>query len=208
MNKLIFGFKKLSDANFGIKAEAIATSVSEHADFFPTPIPTLAVVTDAIGVYLEALVNAKSLDRTAVSIKNQRRADLDDLLGQLGRYIMQVDNGDITILIASGFELAKTPEPTPPLEKPENFMVQEGINSGTFRMQVQRQKNVRSYQFQVTTSDPTASESEAVWVTYFSSTSKTIVSGLVSGKRYWCRVGIIGSYSQQLYSDVITKIAQ
>src|SRR5881398_2326910 len=159
MQKLTFSFKRLSDADFGTKAEAIAAAIAQHVDVFPTPVPSLSVITDAIGVYLEALVNAKSLDKTAVSIKNQRRADLDDLHGQLGRYVMQVANGDITILIASGFELAKTPEPTPPLEKPENFMVQEGINSGTFRMQVQRQKNVRSYQFQVTTSDPTASDS-------------------------------------------------
>src|SRR5947208_12413811 len=105
MQKLTFSFKRLSDADFGTKAEAIAAAIAQHVDVFPTPVPSLSVITDAIGVYLEALVNAKSLDRTAVAIKNQRRAEANDLLVLLAMYVMQVAGGDRTILVTSGFEL-------------------------------------------------------------------------------------------------------
>ena len=74
-------------------------------------------------------------------------------------------------------------------------------------MKVKRQKSAKSYQFQVCATDPSAFES-AVWVSQVTSKSKVTFPDLESGKRYWCRVGITGPFEQQVYSDVITKIAQ
>jgi hypothetical protein len=208
MEKLTLSFTRLPDADFGMKAEAIVAAVAQQTIFFPTPIPALALITDAIGVYLESLIAAKSLDKTAVAIKNQRRAELTTLLIQLAMYVMQVANGDRTILVSSGFELAKTKEPAPPLVKPENFQVIEGINTGELLMKVKRQRYAKSYQFQVTTTDPSISESAPVWISQLSSSSKIYFRGLEGGKRYWCRVGLTGSYNQQVFSNVITKVVQ
>src|SRR5436853_3218941 len=141
MNKLKFSFMRLPDADFGTKAESIVSDVASNTAYFPTPVPALSVITDVTGSYNDALVAAKSLGKTAVALKNMYRAEASSLLSQLGNYVMLTAAGDITMLIASGFDLAKTKEPSPPLVKPENFQVLEGINAGELLMKVKRQKS-------------------------------------------------------------------
>jgi hypothetical protein len=207
MEKLRLNFNRFSDADLGTKAEAIVTAVTNNAGYFPTPVPALATLTDVIGSYMASLVEAKAGGRTAVALKNMWRGQVTALFVQLGNYIMLTAAGDKTILIASGFDLAKSPEPSPPLEKPASFQVVEGINIGEFFMKVKRQKSAKSYQFQVSATDPSVSE-DAAWISQVTSKCKVTFPGLESGKRYWCRAGITGPFEQQVYSDVITKIAQ
>jgi hypothetical protein len=207
MEKLKLSFNRYTNADLGAKAETIVTAVTNNAGYFPTPAPTLATITDIIGSYMASLIEARAGGRTAVALKNMWRGQVRGVLGQLGNYVMLTAAGDKTILIASGFDLAKPKEPTPPLDKPGSFRVVEGINTGELFMSVKTQKGAKSYQFQVCATDPTAPEA-AVWVSQVTSKSKTTFPGLESGKRYWCRVGIAGPFEQQVYSDVITKIAQ
>jgi hypothetical protein len=53
------------------------------------------------------LSNAAGRDKTLVSIKNDKRAELRTLLAELADYVTSVCNGDRTMLLSSGFDLAR-----------------------------------------------------------------------------------------------------
>ena len=61
-----------------------------------------------------------------------------------------------------------------------------------------------SYLFQYTT-DPQMAEGS--WKPIYETRVKCLFTGLVSGTRYYFRVGAIGPRKQLLFSDVVNKVA-
>ena len=78
---------------------------------FSDSIPSITQLQTAITRYSNALVNAAEQGKNNVAEKNKYRQQLELLLYQLGMYVMFVANGDVIILISSGYTLAKDPEP-------------------------------------------------------------------------------------------------
>jgi hypothetical protein len=186
-------------------ATKIGTDMSDNANYL-TPVPTLAELATATTTYNLAYIASKSGDTSAIEEKNQQRADLIALLKKLGKYVIFTAEGDRPKLATSGFPLSKIKEPTPPLGKPELPKVTNGINPGSLNYATKRMKPATAYQFEYTTTDP--SLGEAVWLSQSCGRCKFTVTGLESGKRYWCRVGVSGPRNQQVYSDVVTIIVQ
>ena len=170
---------------------------------FPSPIPPLADVQDALSTYSAALVTAESLGRDNVSAKNQARAILELLLGQLGRYVMFVANGDENALVSSGFPLAKDPQPRT-LVNPGNVTLENGISTGELISSVAK-GNASGFVHQIADILPTEA---TVWTSHPSSSRKYVFKNLTPGKQYWVRVIAIGFRGQQAISNVSTLFAQ
>jgi hypothetical protein len=202
-NRLTTGFISLTDANFETKAESIFNSMNGNPNF-PSPVPAMGTVEDAVQAYSTALTAAQSRDKNDVAVKNQKRGELTVLLIQLASSVMAVANGDKTMLISSGFDLAKEGETTP-LQKPENIQVVEGINPGELIVSVRAVKGARSYVHQYT-QDPVTAESQ--WVQSYTTTSKYTFKNLDASKKYWCRVAAVGAFDQLVISDSISRIVQ
>src|SRR5437773_2222344 len=99
--KIITEFERLSDPNLATKGSDITTSMANNVANFPNPEPPLAAVLTALNEYSDALIAAKTRERTAVAVKNQKRAVLIALLKQLANYVTFTANGDTPVLSSS-----------------------------------------------------------------------------------------------------------
>jgi len=204
VGKISTAFVKLSDAVFSSKSSDIYTSMLNNV-YYVTPVPDLATVSAALQAYTNALIAAQTRERTAVQLKNQARVALTDNLKLLGVYVTLTANGDTAKLASSGYDMAKSRSPKPPITKPENLVVVAGVNSGELDISVNTVANAMSYAYQYTTSSVTG---DSIWITDISTSRKYTISGLVSGTKYTCRVGAVGSKNQIVYSDTVTRIVQ
>ena len=202
-SKISISFTKYSDADFLTKAEHIYQSMTANV-VFATPIPPLTDLSAAIEAYSNALTNAKGLGKIPVAIKNQTREVLEQLLFQLGMYVMYVANGDETMLITSGYTLLKTPEPNY-ITSLGNVTLANGVTSGQLVSAIKRQKSIKSYLYQVATEPPTEN---TAWESNASSRSRYVFTNLQPGKQYWVRVAAVASNEQVAYSTVATQFAQ
>jgi hypothetical protein len=197
--KIIIDFSRVSDADLDQKAEAIIASLTGNANF-TSPTPTLAVVTAATDAYKKALSKALIGTENDTRAKNQKRDALVALLQQLGYYVQMNGKNDPVVLGSSGFDLQKTRSRAGVLEKPENLRVTP--QTGGVKLAVNPVSGARSYLFEFA---PTPVADDTLWHSHASSSSRTSVMGLVSGKQYVFRVCAIGSDPTRTYSDHIVS---
>ncbi len=200
-SKIQLSFRSFTDSNFLTKAGNIGTSMTNNP-FFTDPVPTIAEVLAALGIYGQKLDSAKSGGRNAVAEKNQSRGILEQLLFQLGLYVMFIANGDEAILVSSGFTLTKMPQPRK-LENPGNVTLTYGITAGTLVSSVPK-GNATGFIHEITDALPTE---ETNWTSYPSSTSSFTFTNLTPGKQYWVRVAAVGNRKQIAYSNIATQFA-
>ena len=202
--KVIVGFKSLRDDDVDTKASSIIKSMTGNVNY-TTPAPTLAVVQTALTAYETALTAAANGNPEKTAIKDQKRKDLELLLKQLGTYVQLNCKNDLGILLSSGFDAAKTNAPVGILPKPENFKVENGPNSGTARLSMDKINGARSYCFEYATAP--VSDGSA-WVVKVGTSRSHTIDGLTSGLRYAFRVAGVGADPTVVYSDVLTKFVQ
>ncbi len=200
--KLILSFQRHSDANLKIKAESILQMVTGNT-YFPAPVPPLAQLEAALDAYKLALLEAQGGDRVKIATKRACRIALEDVLGQLARYIMYVANGSPEMLVSSGYELVKHREPSV-LHEPGVVNVKHGISSGRLVANLKRVQGAYGYLYQITP-DPLLPESK--WQSMPLKRSTCIFENLKPGQKYWIRVAAIGTGTQIAYSSVTSQIA-
>jgi hypothetical protein len=194
-------FTKLSDSNFLTKANFINVSMSGNS-FFPSPIPTLAQVQEAIDLYDAKLLAATGLGKVNVAEKNQAREVLEQLLYKLGLWVLFMADGVEAVLASSGYTLVKEPQPRT-LDKPGDVTLTYDITSGTLISSIPK-GNASSFIHEITDAPPTEN---TVWKSYPASTSSFTFTGLIPGRQYWVRVAVVGSRQQIAYSNIATQFA-
>ena len=201
--KINLSFASYSDADLLTKATHIASSIAANPGVFATPVPPLTDLQDAIGTYATDLTAAANLGRVNVSVKNQSRQALIEVLVQMGRYVIYVANGDENTLVLSGYTLTKEPQPRH-LENPGTVTLSNGNTSGVLVSFVKR-GNANSYLHEIVDALPTDS---TVWTKYPSVNSQFTFTDLTPGKQYWVRVAAVGYRNQVAYSTVATQFVQ
>lgn len=201
MTKTVINFLRYADGMLESKTHSIISSMTGNANF-PTPVPSMAEVEAAADNFSSALVKAQTGNRVDVADKNAKRETLIDVLRRLGTYVNLIANGDRTVLLSSGFDISKEPQPVV-ISKPENLKVENGISSGELLVTVKAVKGAYAYLHEYTTDATMAPNS---WVTTNSTTSKLLLNNLQAGTVYYCRVGAVGSNNQLLYSDVVSRM--
>lgn len=201
MERVLMNFNRYSDGDFESKTHTIIANMTGNA-YFPTPVPTVADVTTAANDYSNALIEAKTGNRSAIAEKNSKRDELTGLLRIWANMVNYSANGDVVKLLTSGFDLSK--ESTPVIiTKPENLSIENGISSGELKVSVNAVKGAVSYLHEYTTDETLAPGS---WVSTASSSCKILFSNLVPGSKYYCRVGVVGRKGQMVYSDAVSRI--
>jgi hypothetical protein len=202
--KVISGFSKLRDDDLDTKAQFIIDKMTNNPNY-PAPIPDIAALTNAKNEYVVALTDKETGGKEKTAIKNQKRTNLETILGQLALYVQQNCQNDLAILLSSGFDAAKPKEKIGLLEKPQNLKAEDGPNAGTIKLSVKSVKGADSYLFECTEA-PVSNDS--VWTAKPSSKANYIFEGLTSGKQYAFRVAGVGSDPTLVYSDVVLRYAQ
>ncbi|RIZ65648.1 MAG: hypothetical protein D0531_08615 [Methylococcales bacterium] len=112
-------------------------------------------------------------------------------LKRLVPYLELVADGDLTILMSSGYDMRKDLGPqnfnNETLPSPENFRVTQGIKSGCLDIHVAKLAGAGSYEVQLAETDPNI---ESNWRHVLSSINGTHISleGLTVGLIYWVRI--------------------
>lgn len=195
--KVIIDFSRNTDSDLDQDAQAIVTAMTGNANF-TTPVPALSVVSDAITAYQEAQAAAATGNHTSVELKDQARANLEEVLRALGGYVELQSGGDPAIMMSSGFKISKTPSPVGPLPKPEGFKVTPA-GKGEMKLVLDKIDGANSYQFEY--KQTTATE----WSINVSSKTRLLLTELESGKEYIFRVVPIRTSDVREYSDEISS---
>lgn len=169
---------------------------------FPNPTPTLDSIEKALNEYIVALSNAGGRDRKMVSIKDDKKNVLRQLLMDLAQYVMQTARGDKTMLLSSGFDI--TPEKNNSQRLPPRLLVELGL-PGQASTRVKRMARARAYIHQVT-ADPLTPDS--VWKSETSIKPEHTFTGLESGARLWFRVIVVSKDGKQIHWEPVLRIIQ
>lgn len=152
---------------------------------------------------------AKSKDGSKLDTihKNGSKAILVSTLDELALDLCVEANGDRTKLASTGFMLTKEHEKSKPLEKPTNFKVDYGNNTGELIFSVGACKEARFYVFyyipvSVAQTDPTA------WRSVASTTRKLTINGFIHGQEYDCRCSYQGSDQKHAFSNTLRILAR
>jgi hypothetical protein len=155
-------------------AEQVVTSVTNNPSF-PTPSPTLAVISQAIADLQAAQAAAQLRAKGAVQARNDKKTALVKLLQLFKSYVQNIADGDpdtsVTVIHAAGLAVKKAPN-----RKPHTFAAIEGAISGSVKLVTVSAGSRASYLWQYST------DGGKTWIDApGTSQAKTTIVGLTAG---------------------------
>jgi hypothetical protein len=209
MASLSPGLSRLNVKQLISLAKVVAGKLAPASPATP-PLPNMAAKVTALTTAsdaAEAADDAYEAARAAlVNLKAVRDQKADDLRAAHKVCVSAVEseaNGQETLLSASGYALAAPAVPAAPVGPIANLSVTASDMDGALDASWDPDTSARTYDVQVTTTDPVAGP----WTTVQQPTASfATVSGLTSGNRAWVRVRGVGSKGPGPWSDPATKI--
>jgi hypothetical protein len=183
--------------------QTILTSMTGNASF-PAPDPALADVTTALNNFITALANAADGGVTLTATKNDMRAALVALLRDLANYVQVACNGDLTVLLSSGFPIQKPQRnPVGVLPAPVNLTLNLGSLSGELDAIVPPVFGASVYNWRLTaTANP-----GVVLQSAQTTGGRTTFNGLTPGVVYVAQVNAVGAAGPSDWSNPVSKMA-
>ena len=187
-----------SDAYVIVVVQAVMAGILANSAIFTSPLPTLVALQAALDAFIAALQDAALGGPAQTAIKNARRADLCALMRLLANYIGAVANGDMSILLMSGFPHQKpTSTPVGPMRKPVAPHIVQGRLSGTLEAATAPIYGASSYNWRVSL--------QATPLVYVKTAQTTAAhmkaSGLTPGETYLVAVNAVGAAGPGDYSN-------
>ncbi|HEY5042026.1 MAG TPA: fibronectin type III domain-containing protein [Verrucomicrobiae bacterium] len=171
---------------------------------YPAPIPALATIKPALDEFSTAYANAAGGGVTLTSIKNDKRAALAALLRQLASYVQVACNGDLTVLLSSGFPIQKPQRnPVGVLPAPAYLTVAFGARTGELDAGVVPVPGAAIYNWQLAA----ASAPTAVLQTAQTTAASNSFAGLTPGVTYVVQVNAVGSAGPSDWSEPVSQMA-
>ena len=192
-----------SDALLVTDTGSILTGMTGNANY-PTPSPTLALVTTALDDFTTALADAADGGMTLTAIKNDKRAALVVLLRELASYVQVACKGDLTILLSSNFPIQKPQRnPIGVLPAPANITVSLGALSGELDAAMPPVFGAAIYNWRVTT----AAQPGTVLQTAQTTSASNTFTGLTPGVTYNIEANAVGAAGPSDWSDPVSQMA-
>ena len=206
MPKVKLNLRGLSIPEKLARGRQIVTALTGNANF-PSPQPTLAMVTTAINdldTASAASQRARQEARARTSEQNQKEDAFDQILTQLAAHVESVSGDDETKIMSAGMDVRAPASPSSELATPEGLAATASDHEGEIDLQWNSVDGARTYMIQ-RSADPPTSES---WKHETASTRSSVtIQGLTSGTKYWFRVASVGAQGQSGWSDPATRIA-
>ena len=115
--RIVLAFARYTIVNLIAFGRQVVTALTDNTNF-TTPAPALTVVATAVDTLETKNEAAMHGDRLAISQRKDAKIALINILRQLAAYVDNQGKQDRTILMSSGFELARVPAPIGPLQPP------------------------------------------------------------------------------------------
>lgn len=171
-------------------------------DFFSEPDVELTVLNTLVTKLETANSNALSGSHEAIAQRNRAVLEVDEAFRKAALYVDRIADGDTAIILSSGFQATKRPEPA---QRPQ-FLVEASANSGEVTLNRRAQAKARAYiwQYSVGVVPPNGTGS---WVYAGASTKgKFTIGDLESGTKCWFRVAAVTTDGVAPWSDPIMKV--
>jgi hypothetical protein len=202
--KITNGFTEMTDIDFLGKVRFVLQQMTINAVNFPSPDPDLATITTLANEFERDIQEAEAGGSYDRSVRDNKKQELIDNMHYLSNYVLFVAKGRRLIAESSGFTITKEKSPKPPIEKPVQLVLTDGINARELQLLFAKVHGAKSYMYQIST-DPS---DETKWITAYGTVRKNLFTRLESGKKYYVRVVALGTKGQIVYSDVVARIAQ
>ncbi len=204
-NQVTNGFDKMTPSNLLMKARFIISEMTINSSYFKTPDPSLADVQTAVNEFEAATMAAENRDRSAIAYRNEKGNVLIKMLRKLGVYVNLMSDGNRAIAKASGFDVAREPQPSPAITSVEPPVLSQGVSFGEIKSKSKRVPGARIYQFLIT---PTEGLPLSQWSQHSTTQSNFYFKNLDSGKRYFVRLCVVGTNNQIVYSEASSFVTQ
>ena len=173
---------------------------------FPTPTPTTAVLTaacDALGLANQAFdFNRGKVEKETRDVAFRA---LKDLIRELGGYVQANCNGERDLILSTGFDVRRIPEPVGPLPAPGDVRAIVMPYPGRLEVRWRGVRGRNVYELWYTSSDPLDPTGWTVLV--LTSKNRYVAEGLTSNKVYTFRVVAIGAAGASPLSDIASAKA-
>lgn len=199
--RVSLSFARKIDTDLIAFTRNVITLMTGNAQY-PTPSPSLTVITTAVNALETAVHDALDGGKIAIATRNAARAEMLSLLRQLAAYVTGNCNADLVALLGSGFEAVKAPSPVGVLPAPENLRLSITGISGELYLRFDRVYNAANYSVQVATTPDGPWEDRDL-----STSTRVTITGLTPGKVYWVRACAHGSAGSGGWGGPATAMA-
>lgn len=202
------GFKHIKDNDLLNLAGTVLLAMQENANF-PTPEPDLADVQTAYDDYKVKLETASRqgspLDK---SLKRDSKAVLAALIKRLAFYVNTIADGDLSIVLSSGFPVAGLPNKLMPPGIPERLKLLDYLQSGQFNLVFDPVDG--AWLFEICVSKEKDEHGNIIWPEPFTSRrcKGNILAPLEIGTRYYVRVRARNGAGVSDWSEPVSQIAR
>ncbi|SFS61648.1 hypothetical protein [Sphingobacterium wenxiniae] len=196
-------FRKMNAAQLLQFVEEIISKMTEHVDVFETPDPALPTVTTVLQEYRECVKDASFYDRRAITIRDQKRTELEILVFRLSKYVDFVAQGDKAVIMTAGFTPTVSrgsgvPTPKAVLLKVDSL----GVGTSKLLIKAKPWRRARYYKFEYRKRGV-----DEAWSYQLSPKSTVVLEGLESFQSYEFRVTYLGTDTQENYSEILNAFA-
>jgi hypothetical protein len=198
---LISSFMYCRDGELIKITRRILDSIKQNAQF-PNAGSLVELIVKALEEYIAALSAAGGRDRVLASIKDDKKAILQQLLKELAYYVSQTAKGDKTLLLASGFEI--NADKIASQKMAPKLQVELSI-AGQVTIGISRVPGAKVYVHQYTP-DPLTPQS--VWISETSLKRQHTFSGFESTAKIWVRIIVINKKGESEYWEPVSRIVQ
>ncbi len=202
------GFKQLSDDVLLVRTVTVLQAMTNNTAF-TTPLPSLADVDTAWRDFQEKLSIARRRGSPYdTAAKNASKLQLAEMLRQLAFYVNRIANGDLQILLSSGFMLNNHPKAVDVPNAVTNVTLREGRQSGQMRMDFEKQSQVLLYEYRYGLK-PEGTE-EPQWSAIFMTTStrNNLLAPLEPFLRYYVQVRSVNGLGKSPWSEPVSYITR
>ena len=203
--KALIDFSRYKDDELLVKGTHIYDSLDGNVSF-PLLAPSLPSLQTALDEYSPALAKADGGSKLDVSIKNQKREALIEVLRTIGEAVNDEAGGDETKIVSSGYDMTKDREPVGTLPPPEDMNLDFGPDPGDMIVKLTPAPRDADY-IVFFAKDPMPADDKD-WHQQFSKKSKIELKGLDSGDKYWFKGSYVTSTGEYNFTPPQSRIIQ
>lgn len=201
------GFTNIPDEELLVHANTVLQAMENNPNF-PDPVPALDDVSDARDDFSTKLgIARKRSGPEETSAKNDSRQVLGDMLKRLAFYVSTTADGDLTVLLSSGFRPTAYPQQGRVPEQPFGVRLVRGLQSGQLVLSVGKVHGTLYYEYRYGTKDE--EDVEPNWGEPLITTSSrgNVIAPVEVMTRYFAQVRACNGYGKSEWSEPASCIA-
>ncbi len=202
------GFRNFPDDELLVQAETVIQAMTGNANF-PDPTPDLADVATARDDFAAKLAVArKRSGPEETALKNDARLVLGDLLKRLAFYVSTTADGNLAMLLSSGFRTTAYPKSGRIPERPITIRLRDGRQSGQLVLAFNKVPGSLFYEYRYGVMDEALGEHQ--WSEPLTTTSSrdNVIAPVEAAKRYYVQVRAASGYGKSDWSEPVSLIVR